>query len=61
MYRRQLHLPIDATLGLTPHKTTAPNTSTFMQKMREHVKWAQKKAEAFEAKEVQCHKKSYDK
>ena len=29
--------------------------------MREHAKWAQKKAEAFQAKEAQCHKKIYDK
>ena len=29
--------------------------------MREHTKWAQKKAEAFQAKEAQHHKKNYDK
>ena len=39
----------------------APNTSKFVQKIREHAKWAHKKAEAFQAKEAQCHKKNYDK
>ena len=29
--------------------------------MQEHVKWAHKKAEAFQAKEAQCHKQNYDK
>ena len=29
--------------------------------MREHTKWAQKKAEAFHAKEAECHKHNYDK
>ena len=29
--------------------------------MRECARWAQKKAEAFQAKEAQCHKKNYDK
>ena len=59
-YRRQPHLSIDVTLGLAPCTTTAPNTSKCVQKMREHAKWAQKKPEAFQAKEAQCHK-NYDK
>ena len=29
--------------------------------MREHAKWAQKKAEAFQAKEAKCHKHNYNK
>ena len=61
MYGRQLCLPIDATLGLASHTTTAPDTSKFEQKMREQAKWAQKKAGTFQAKEAQCHKKKYDK
>ena len=61
MYGRQPHLPIDVTLGLTPQNTTAPKTSKFMQKIREHTKWAHKKAEAFQAKEAKCHKQNYDK
>ena len=40
MYVRQPHLPVDVTLGLAPQTTTAPDTSKFMQKMREHIKWA---------------------
>ena len=51
----------DVTPGLAPQTTTAPNTSKFAQKMREHAEWAQKKAEAFQGKEAQCHKKNYDK
>ena len=42
MYRRQPHLPVGVTLGLAPQTTTAPDTTKFMQKMREHAKWAQK-------------------
>ena len=61
MFRRQPHLPVDVTLGLAPHTLTEPNTSKFVQKMREHAKWAQRKAEAFQAKEVQRHKQNYDK
>ena len=61
MYRRQPHLPIDITLVLTPQNSTAPNTSKFAQKIREHAKWACKKAKAFQAKGAQNHKKNYDK
>ena len=61
MYRRQSHLPIDVTLGITPQNTAAPNTYKFVQKIREHAKWACKKAKAFQAKEAQCHKNNYDK
>ena len=32
-----------------------------VQKLREHTRWAQKKAEAFQAKEAQRHKHNYDK
>ena len=38
-----------------------PNTSKFVQKLGEHARWAQKKAEAFQAKEAQRHKCNYDK
>ena len=48
MYGRQLHLLVDVTLGLAPHTITEPNTSKFIQKMRECTKWAQRKAEAFQ-------------
>ena len=36
-----------------PKLTTAPDTSQFIQKMREDAKWARKKAEAFQVKEDQ--------
>ena len=55
IYGRQPHLPVDVSLGLAPH------TSKFMQKMKKYAKWAQKKAEAFQAKEAQHHKKNYEK
>ena len=32
-----------------------------MQKMQEHVKWAHKKAETFQAKEAKCHQHNYNK
>ena len=56
MYGRKPCLLVNVTLGLAPDTTTAPNTSELVQKMRKHTKWAQKKAEAFQAKEAQCHK-----
>ena len=61
MYGRQPHLLVDVTLGLAPRTITEPNTSKFIQKMRECTKWAQRKAEAFQAKEAQRHKQNYDK
>ena len=38
-----------------------PNSSKFVQKIWEFTHWDQKKAEAFQAKEVQQHKCNYDK
>ena len=61
MLGRQPCLPVDVTLGLVPHTITEPNTSKFDQKLREHIRWAQKKVEAFQAKEAQRHKHNYDK
>ena len=60
MYRGCPHLPIDVTLGITPQNTTAPNTSKFIQRIRECAKWACKKVKAFQAKEAQHHKTNYD-
>ena len=53
MFGRQPCLPVDVTLSLAPHTITEPSTSKFVQKAREHTKWAQRKAEAFQAKESQ--------
>ena len=61
MFGRQPHLPVDVTLGLAPCTSQKPNASKFVQKLREHARWAQKKAEAFQAKEAQRHKCNYDK
>ena len=60
MFGRQPCLPVDVALGLAPHTITEPNTTKFVQKLREQTKWAHKKAEAFQAKEAQRHKCNYD-
>ena len=61
MFGRQPHLPVDVALGLAPCTIMEPNTSKFIQKLRECTKWAHEKAEAFQAKEAQRHKWNYDK
>ena len=60
MFGRQLCLPADVALGLTPCTITEPNTTKFVQKLREWTKWAHGKAEAFQAKEAQRQKCNYD-
>ena len=40
--------------------TMEPNVSKFVQKLREHARWAKNKAEAFQAKEAQRHNYNYD-
>ena len=60
MFGRKPHLPVDVALGLAPRTITEPNTTKFVQKLREQTKWAHKKAEAFQAKEAQRHKCNYD-
>ena len=61
MYGRQPHLLVDVALDLALQTTTAPDLTKFMQKMREHAKWAWKKADTFHVKEAECHKCNYDK
>ena len=61
MYGRQPHLPVDVTLGLAQHTIIEQNTSKIVQNMRECAKWAQRKAEAFQTKEVQRHEQNYNK
>ena len=53
MFGRQPCLPVDIMLGLVPCTITEPNTSEFVQKIRECTQQAQKKAQVFQAKEVQ--------
>ena len=60
MFGRQSPLPIDVALGLAPHTITEPNTTKFIQKLREHTRWAHRKAEAFQAKEALRQKCNYD-
>ena len=61
MYRRQPCLPVDVTFSLAPCTITESSTSKFVWKMRKCTKWAQWKAEAFQAKEALRHKQNYDK
>ena len=61
MFGRQPCLPVDVVLGLAPCTIMEPNTSKFIQKLRECTKWAHEKAEAFQTKEAQRHKQNYDK
>ena len=61
MFGRQPRLLIDVTLGLAPHTITEPNTTKFAQKLRNRNKWAHEKAEAFQAKEGERHKRNFDK
>ena len=61
MFGRQPCILVDVALGLAPHTITQPNTTKFVQKLREWTKWAHKKAEAFQAKEAKRHKHNYDK
>ena len=60
MFGRQPHLLVDVALGLAPHTIKEPDTTKFIKKLRKWIKWAHKKAEAFQAKEAQRHKCNYD-
>ena len=60
MFGRQPHLTVDVALGLAPHTIMEPNTTKFIQKLREHTKWDHEKAEAFQEKEDLRHKHNYD-
>ena len=56
MFSRQPCLPVDVAIGLAPCTITEPNTTKFVQKLREQNKWAHEKVEAFQAKEAERHK-----
>ena len=60
MFGRQPHLPVDVALVLAPDTITEPNTTKFVQNLREQTKLANEKAEAFQAKEAKRHKCNYD-
>ena len=40
MFGRQPCLPVDVTLGLAPCTIKEPNASKFVQKLKEHARWA---------------------
>ena len=61
MYGRQPHLPVDVTLGLVLHSVMAPTTSKFVQKLRECIQWAHKRATLLQTKEAWHHKLKFDK
>ena len=61
MFGRQPCLPVDVALGLALRTITEPNTTKFVQKLRDRNKWAHNKAEAFQAKEAERHKRNYNK
>ena len=61
MFGKQPCLPVDVALGLALYTIIEPNTSKFIQKLRECTKWAHEKAETFQAKEAQRQKLNYDK
>ena len=61
MYGRQPKLSIKVTQGLIQKSITPPNSTKYIQKLRECMKWAHRKADLFQQKETQCHKHNYDK
>ena len=48
------------TLGLTPKLVTVPISTKYVQKLREHGRWAHRKANLFQQKVVMYHKQNYD-
>ena len=60
MYRRQPLLPINVTLVLTPKLVTTPTSIQYVQKLRECIRWAHRKADQFQQKEAWHHKQNYD-
>ena len=61
MYGRQPHLLVDVTLGLAPCTIIeAKHLKIHSEDEGMHAKWSQRKAEGFQAKEVQRHKQNYD-
>ena len=43
-----------------PRVHTTPTSTKYVQKWREHIRWAHRKADEFKQKEVQCLKQNYD-
>ena len=60
MYGRQFWLLIDKKFRITMKSVAALTYSTYIQKLRDHIKWTHEKADHFQQKEAQCHKWNYD-
>ena len=56
MYSRQPQPPIDVTLGVTPKSITMSNSNKYIQKLKDCMKWAHRKTDLLQKKEVLCHK-----
>ena len=61
MYGRQPHLPTDVTVGSAPNSVTVATSNKYVQRLRECIRWAHRKAYQFQQKEAWCHKQNYDK
>ena len=61
MYGRKPHLPIDVSLGLAPNSVAMPTSTTYVQKLRDCIRRAHRKADWIQQKEVWCHNQNYDK
>ena len=60
MYGRQPQFPIDVALGLAPNLVAVPTSTKYIQKIRKCMRWAHKKANIFQQKEVWHPKQNYD-
>ena len=60
MYGWQPHLPINVTLGLVTTLVTTPTSTKYVQRLRECIRCAHRKANQFQQKEVWHHKQNYD-
>ena len=61
MYGKTTQLSIDVTLRLTPNSVATPTSTWYIQKLREHIRWAHSQADLFQQKEAWHHKQNYDK
>ena len=61
MYDRQPQLPTDGILGITPKSIPMPTFTKYIQKLRDCIRWAHRKANLFQQKEAWYHKQNYDK
>ena len=52
--------PLTSPSEFPPKLIDVPTSSKYIQKLRDHIKWAHKKADLFQQKKAQCHKWNYD-